>query len=165
MPDLRAAGPDDWPAWRRLRLTALEESPDAFGSRLADWLSAGEERWRDRLASVPFNVMAFDGEDPVGMASGTAVAGSAVELISMYVRVDLRGAGVADQLVNAVAEWARQQGADAVLLSVRTTNDRARSFYRRLGFVDVGAADTEPDEAPETVMRLALDRYRPTVLS
>jgi len=72
MPELRVVSPDDWQAWRELRLLALEESPDAFGSRLADWQGDGdrEERWRDRLTSVPFNVIAFDGDAPVGMASG-----------------------------------------------------------------------------------------------
>lgn len=46
--------PDDWPIWRELRLAALAEAPQAFGSRLADWQGEGdrEERWRDRL-SIP----------------------------------------------------------------------------------------------------------------
>jgi ribosomal protein S18 acetylase RimI-like enzyme len=155
MPELRVLTPDDWRRWRELRLHALAESPDAFGSQLADWQGAGdrEARWRDRLASVPFNVMAFDGDAAVGMASGAPTDAGAVELISMYVRADARGAGAADALVEAVAAWAADQGAAQVVLAVRDSNERARAFYRRCGFADVGPASGEPGEPPETLMR------------
>src|SRR4051794_1981739 len=179
MAQLRVVGPDDWTAWRELRLTALEESPDAFGSRLADWQGAGEERWRDRLTSVPFNVMALDDAQvgpavgaaagaaagaagghavgmAVGMASGVPGDTSTVELISMYVRRDERGGPVARQLVEAVADWAREQGAEALVLAVRASNDRARAFYRGCGFDDVGLAESEPGEPPEIAMRVSL---------
>ena len=43
---IRVLAEDDWRLWRDLRLAALAESPDAFGSRLADWQDAGEARWR-----------------------------------------------------------------------------------------------------------------------
>ena len=154
MVELGVVGADDWPAWRELRLLALEESPDAFGSRLIDWQGARdrEEHWRDRLTSVPFNVMAFEGGTPVGMASGVP-ADESVELISMYVRPQDRGTGVADLLVDAVAGWADERGAVSVVLAVRTSNERAQAFYRRLGFEEVGPADAQPGEPPEVVMR------------
>ena len=73
MIELRVLTPDDWPAWRELRLAALAEAPQAFGSRLADWQGEGdrEQRWRDRLG-IPgsYNVIAVLNEQPAGMASG-----------------------------------------------------------------------------------------------
>jgi GNAT superfamily N-acetyltransferase len=153
MPELRVVSPDDWQAWRELRLLALEESPDAFESRLAEWQGDGdrEERWRDRLTSVPFNVIAFDGDAPVGMASGVQ-DGDSIELISMYVRPRARGRGVSDLLVDAVAAWAAQQGAARLVLAVRNANERARAFYRRRGFEEIGPAAGDPGEPPETLM-------------
>jgi ribosomal protein S18 acetylase RimI-like enzyme len=152
--DLRVLRPDDWPRWRELRQLALAESPEAFGSQLADWQGDGdtEERWRDRLAAVPYNVMAFDGETAIGMASGTASADE-VELISMYVRPDARGSGVAERLVDAVAGWAAERSAARLVLAVRESNGRARAFYRRLGFEALGRAPKVPGEPAEVLMQ------------
>jgi ribosomal protein S18 acetylase RimI-like enzyme len=154
MPELRVISSDDWRAWRELRLLALEESADAFGSRLADWQGVGdrEERWRNRLTSVPFNVMVFDGELPVGMASGMP-DGVDVELISMYVRPIARGLGVADLLIDAVAAWAAANDATQVVLAVRESNAHAKAFYSRHGFEVTGPAPGAPGEPPEISMR------------
>jgi hypothetical protein len=45
---------DDWSEWRVLRLAALRDAPQAFGSKLADWQGEGdsERRWRGRLDGV-----------------------------------------------------------------------------------------------------------------
>lgn len=127
--------PNDWSVWRSLRLTALAESPNAFGSRLTDWLGDGdsEDRWRARL-SIPGarNVVAKLGGEPAGMASGVplpVVAGARplheagdIELISMWVAPSARGHGVADALVQDLVAWAANRGSLAVWLSVRETN-------------------------------------------
>ena len=57
----------------------------------------------------------------------------------MWVAPARRGQGVADGLVEAVCEQARQAGAGTITLWVTEVNDRARAFYRRLGFAPTGA--------------------------
>ncbi len=68
-----------------------------------------------------------------------------------------RGQGVADRLVEAVCEQARQAGAGTVTLWVTEVNDRARAFYRRLGFAPTGARQLvwpeEPDHWEEELAR------------
>ena len=149
--DLRVLTPDDWPAWRELRLAALAEAPQAFGSRLADWQGEGdrEQRWRDRLG-IPgsFNVIAVLNGQPAGMASGVPAEDSAgaAELISMWVSPAARGRGVGDRLVRAVEDWARQAGAWVLKLAVTEGNDNAIALYRRCGFADTGElGDLMPD--------------------
>ncbi len=149
MIELRVLTPDDWRAWRRLRLAALAEAPYAFGSRLADWQGDGdrEERWRARLG-IPgsFNVIAVLDGEPAGMASGVAADEGAAELISMWVSPAARGHGVGDHLVQAVARWARQAGSGALRLAVVPGNENATALYRRNGFRPTGEfGDLMPD--------------------
>ncbi|MBV9952123.1 MAG: GNAT family N-acetyltransferase [Acidimicrobiia bacterium] len=147
MGDVRAVDPDAWRLWRDLRLRALADAPESFGSSLAEWETADERRWRQRLEEVPLNVVAFAGEVPVGQASGIlANEDRRVELISMWVVPERRGTGVADALVDAVARWARGEGAVAVRLSVRRKNEHAIRLYLRTGFVHVDEPGDEPDE-------------------
>jgi GNAT superfamily N-acetyltransferase len=134
--------PDDWPIWRELRLAALAEAPQAFGSRLADWQGDGdrEERWRDRL-SIPgsYNLVALADGKPAGMASGVPGDEPGVaELISMWVSPAARGRGVGGRLVAAVEQWARQAGAGVLKLAVTESNANARGLYLRSGFTDTG---------------------------
>ena len=72
--EVRILSPDDWQLWRSVRLAALTEAPDAFGSRLHDWADAAENRWRERL-TIPgaVDVVAIETETnaPVGMVTGT----------------------------------------------------------------------------------------------
>lgn len=126
---------------------------------MADWSGPHdtEERWRERLCGVPYNVLAMREDEAVGMASGTEPLGDVVELISMWVAPDARGHGVGNALIDAVVAWARAQGVTSVALDVRQSNDRAIALYARHGFIDVGAATTDaPGDPPERRMRRAL---------
>lgn len=146
---MRTLGPDDWPIWRRLRLTALAEAPHAFGSRLSDWQGDGdrEERWRSRLA-VPGSyhaVAELDGE-PVGMAGGMSTEQDGiVELVSMWVAPSVRGRGVAGELIREVERWARDVPAKELRLAVAEGNGPAAGLYQRHGFQPTGEFQVMPD--------------------
>ena len=138
---------DDWRVWRSLRLAALAEAPEAFGSRLADWVGADEGRWRERL-SIPgaMDLVALDSGtgSPIGMVTGTPSArpGAGAELISLWVDPAARGRGVATLLIDGVATWAAAAGAPRLELSVMAQNESARRTYERNGFaVAAGSRD------------------------
>jgi ribosomal protein S18 acetylase RimI-like enzyme len=155
--ELRVLTPDDWRAWRELRLAALAEAAYAFGSQLADWQGEGdrEQRWRDRL-SIPrsYNLIAVLDGQPAGMASGVPAEDEdgTAELISMWVSPAARGRGVADRLVRAVVDWARQAGAGMIKLAVAEDNQSAIALYRRSGF----AGTDEPGDLMPDGMRREL---------
>ena len=65
-------------------------------------------------------------------------AGPAAELRQLYVRKRWHGAGIAQALMDWVLETARARGAAELYLSVFTDNHRARRFYARYGFEEVG---------------------------
>jgi len=154
MIELRALTSDDWKAWRALRLAALAEAPDAFGSTLAGWQDAPEERWRDRL-SIPgaLDLIALYDGDPAGMATGVPGGDGSVEVISVWVDPAARGAGAGDALLTEIARWATGSGAAVVRLSVRRDNGPAIRLYERAGFVHTGHS---PDAADEILMTRSL---------
>jgi ribosomal protein S18 acetylase RimI-like enzyme len=150
--EIATVGPEEWQLFREVRLRALREAPYAFGSRYDDWVQAPESRWRERLAGVPLNLVAWNEGSPVGMASGVYDGEDRAELISMWVDPAARGCGVAAALVAAVVEWATAAGRTTYLM-VRTDNAHAIAAYTRAGFVDLGIPpDRDPDEPPENKM-------------
>lgn len=84
--------------------------------------------------------------------------GEAAELRQLYVVEELKGQGVADELIRWVIDRARQRRADYLYLSVFTDNHRARRFYGKYGFEPEGTyafmVGTHADE--DIVMRLKL---------
>ncbi|MFF0265263.1 GNAT family N-acetyltransferase [Kribbella sp. NPDC004536] len=136
MIDIQSIGPDDWKAWRELRLAALQEAAFAFGSQYADWVDAPEERWRERLgAPGAYQVIASIDDTPAGLAGGFPDEDHA-ELVSMWVAPEGRGKGVGNALMQAIEDWARSIGATALKLSVVPGNDPAHNLYLRHGYVD-----------------------------
>ncbi|HEY3675666.1 MAG TPA: GNAT family N-acetyltransferase [Candidatus Tumulicola sp.] len=129
---------DDWQFWRDVRIAALTEAPYAYGSTLGSWEGAAEERWRARLRSVAYNIVATLDGAAAGLVSGAPEGDGSVTLISMWVAPFARGQGIGDRLVRSVLEWARGRGAPVVRLDVVSNNGPAIELYRRNGFVDVG---------------------------
>ena len=140
MIEIRRIGPDDWQQLRATRLAALRDAPDAFESTYEGSVGFDEDEWRRRAGAHPV-FLAFDGSDPVGLAigfqDGESRPGSR-DLISMWVSPVARGRGVAGQLIDAVAGWARADGAGELHLWVVVGNASALASYRRAGFVATG---------------------------
>jgi GNAT superfamily N-acetyltransferase len=131
---VRATTMTDWQALREIRLQALLDAPDAFASTHAREAAFGEDEWRQR-ASRDGSFIAFLPEVcPAGLGGGYLAAPEVVELIGMFVRPQARGRGVGKAVIDAVAGWARQQGASTVHLWVTETNKDARLLYERCGF-------------------------------
>ncbi len=145
MHDVRLLGADDWTELRDARLAALAEAPYAFSSTLAREQEFTEGTWHERAGSGR-TFAAWDGDSIVGLATGLPEDGQ-WHLVGMWVSPKTRGTGVADQLVAAVCDLARQSGFTSVTLWVTEVNDRARAFYRRLGFAPTGGRQlVRPDE-------------------
>jgi ribosomal protein S18 acetylase RimI-like enzyme len=64
-----------------------------------------------------------------------------IHLVGMWVDPACRGVGTAAALVEAAADFAAAEGIHVLHLHVSGGNDRARRFYRRVGFEETGTAD------------------------
>lgn len=130
---------DDWAALRAIRLEALADTPDAFGSTYEGTVSFSTRRWKTMATESRYFLAERDGT-VLGMVSGgfNDQYPGTHWLYGMYVTPAARGSGVAPHLVNTVISWARDDGASELYLHVTTSVERARAFYQKMGFVETG---------------------------
>ncbi|GAA4748883.1 GNAT family N-acetyltransferase [Sphingomonas daechungensis] len=103
------------------------------------------EAWRAELADdrFVFRLAESDGQ-PIGFAKmgppelPVDTNEPWVELRQLYVMNEWRGAGAARELMDWVLAEAKARGATDLYLTVYTDNHRARRFYQKYGFVEVG---------------------------
>ena len=142
--DVRRAAPGDERAVRDL-FRALHAFNAGLEARFA--LADGWERElashlaQERATDGGLTLLAWQGAEPVGLAMVAGHEDSPLfrtrrwpELTALYVAPGVRGAGVADRLLEAGLAWAAARGHAEVRLYVTATNARARRFYGRSGF-------------------------------
>jgi GNAT superfamily N-acetyltransferase len=167
---VRRVRTDEWEALREIRLAALIDSPDAFGSTLAEERDADEARWRGWITGEGWGgaVATFiaDGPGPLlGMATGYRPDDRPTTgwLFAMWVRPERRGEGIGRQLVAAVEQWAISLDIDQLFLHVTDGNDGAMRFYASCGFVgtsDVPEPLREGSDRMTQTMRLLVGSAR-----
>jgi len=130
---------------RAIRLRALRDSPEAFGSTLEDALARSTEDWSQQILSLPTFVAVDDGLD-VGMVRGAPdeTRVDTAWLLSMWVAPEARRMGVGGRLVGAVIDWARSIGARRLLLDVGDGQAPAIALYERKGFSPNGEVGSLP---------------------
>jgi GNAT superfamily N-acetyltransferase len=144
--EIRVATRDEWEPVRELRLRALADAPDAFGSTLDRERRLGEAGWIDWIEGWEgaTNVMfvAVREDRWIGMAVGSRAGDEPdAHLYGMWVEPSRRSSGIGASLVEQVLGWARAWDARSVILGVTETNAAAAAFYEHLGFADTGERD------------------------
>lgn len=136
---VRRAVLGDEPILRELRLEAMCEAPDAFGSTYEKEVARTTADW-GRWMSPGVTFILYEPAGARGMVAGLRdeTDPAVVHLMAMWVHPQIRGSGGADELVAAVVAWAESVGANLVRLKVIQGNDRARHFYERMGFRPTG---------------------------
>ncbi len=164
---IRRLTQDDLPAYRPVRLAALRDHPEAFGSSFEEEQGCAPRADMARLIA-----------GPPGITLGGFVAGRLVGTASLmvsprikqlhkghvsavYVAPEWRGSGLARGLLDGIVAYARTGGLISLTLSVSIGNEPARRLYVRAGFRGYGV---EPRSlrigatlVDEELMALALD--------
>lgn len=134
----------DASVYQNLRLEALQNHPEAFGSSYEEEKDYPIDTIAHRLESQGLYVVGyFDHEKLVGIAA--LVQESKLKLkhkaniFSVYVLPAKRGQGMGKQLIIEVINQARLlKGIEQLNLAVVTTNEAAKKLYVSLGFVTYG---------------------------
>lgn len=93
-----------------------------------------------RAAADDDQIVAYAKVGPVGVPAPQPQPGG-LELRQLYVLKPWQGAGVAAELMRWAIATARARGAPELYLSVFHHNHRAKRFYARYGFADIGPCE------------------------
>jgi ribosomal protein S18 acetylase RimI-like enzyme len=140
--------PEDMDAYAALAFGAEQQSAELRDPRVACILAESE----GRLIGYAI-IRAVSSEVPA------SVTGPApVELARLYVERGWQGRGVGESLMDAAIEAARARGGRTLWLGVWEHNPRARAFYARRGFREVGEHDflLGPDRQRDLLLALDL---------
>jgi ribosomal protein S18 acetylase RimI-like enzyme len=145
--EIRPLTHDDVSEYRALRLRALQEHPEAFGSSYEEGLARPEGWYMARIqdAAHPADRLfgAFDNGVLIGTLGFSRLERSKDrhkgELWGMHVAQEATGRGVGRALLEAAIAYSRQQaGLIQVGLAVVSENARAVGLYQSLGFESYG---------------------------
>jgi GNAT superfamily N-acetyltransferase len=126
--------------FKGVRLRALQDTPSAFSSTYADESQLTDTEWLNRVTQWSGKrsrtYLARDTAGPCGIAGGFFDQDDLhrAHLVSMWVAPTYRRLGIGAQLVNAIVDWVRAEGARTLRLIVTSNNDGAIEFYQNLGF-------------------------------
>ena len=142
--EIIALPPEQWPAYKALRLEALQSDPQAFGASHAAAVEKPDAFWHDGLVRAAQSdgqwiLFARTQNRFVGMI-GAFVGDSPVvaSVVMVYVTQSERGQGIARQLMNALITEVRYSGVGRLRLTVNSTQHAAVALYKSSGFAVIG---------------------------
>ena len=149
--------------YKQVRLTALQDSPTAFGSTYARESAFTNETWLQRATSLDgvhrIGFIAFEAATPCGLVAcfRDERDPTLAHVISMWVAPSHRGTGLGWSLLSAIHDWASTHEIKTLRLMVTSQNQAAIALYQRFGFILTGR--TEP--YPHDPLLLELEMTRP----
>lgn len=164
VPSVREFAPQEWALYRALRLQALKQSPDAFGSSLEAEGQCGDSEWQERLragvlSDCDLPVVAELGSLPIGLAWGRIepLESETAHLYQMWVAPVGRRKGVGEMLLEHVISWARTMKARSILLSVARGNSAAARLYSKAGFEPIDNIELLSTDSASQMQTMKLD--------
>jgi GNAT superfamily N-acetyltransferase len=142
----------DLAAYKAIRLEALRDHPEAYGTDHGEELLQPEAVWVNRIRDAVDSpkgciALAEAGTEVVGIAGvrrDHGIKGSHAALIwGVYVRPKYRGKRVAVQMIHQLLDWCRSNQVRIVRLSATNTGRAAVQCYLRAGFTIYGVSPEE----------------------
>lgn len=131
---------DDVTDYRRIRLQALRDHPDAFAASYETTAARSDAELVALLHKLIF-FGAFDGNELSGIVAFDQSTGDKERhrgwLLQMYVAPSLRGTGAGLRLIETLCDYARGRVLQ-IHLGVASHNEAAKRLYAKAGFVTYG---------------------------
>lgn len=133
---------DEWPLYKQIRVEAVTDSPQAFGSNREQQLAHPDSFWQQRLEDAgrgerQWLLFARLGADLVGMIGAYRDENDPREatVISVYVTPAARGKGISHRLMRAILDELRKAAVHKVWIGVNIEQKAALHLYQKTGFV------------------------------
>ncbi|MEZ6044858.1 MAG: GNAT family N-acetyltransferase [Planctomycetaceae bacterium] len=132
--------PEEWRIYKQLRLSALKEDPDAFGSRWEKWVLEPDSWWESQTLrahdTLQNLIRAEVNNAPAGLACGVIEEEDLhkAHVYQFWVDPCYRSQGVGKRMLDEIISWARQKNADSLELHVTCGDRPAARLYARAGF-------------------------------
>jgi GNAT superfamily N-acetyltransferase len=155
---------DDLHEFMALRTRGLNEEPASFRVSARDDDNLGQAFWANRLATDI--VLGVRNEGSLVAIGGLGrFVGEKLQhkglIWGMYIVPSARGGGVSDVLISGLIDAAKGY-VSQLQLTLMATNERARRYYERYGFVhyatEPGSVMTPDGPADEALMWRRVDR-------
>jgi GNAT superfamily N-acetyltransferase len=142
----------EWEPYKVLRITALTESPDAFGASVEEARARTDADWQALARSFTGPdrrlFIAVRGDKPVGLGSAVKDDEGVGHIGAMWVAPEVRGTGAGRRVFDAICDWLVTQGCHTLALWVTDGNARAEALYSRNGFTRTGVIKPLRDGSP-----------------
>lgn len=129
-------------AFRKLRLKALREFPEAFVASYEEEVEQPDSFFLEKLTGDTSFYGAFLDGQLIGMISfmqsSLLKMNHKAHIGSVYVAKQARGNKVGKELLNEMIECAKERGVEQLQLVVASTNKKAKQLYESLGFKRFG---------------------------
>ena len=142
---IRPLRPDEWPAFREIRLRSLATDPGNFFRSVAEEEARPEAEWREMLDSKDGAVFGlFDADRLIGLTAvyvDRAIAARDTAGLGMtWLNPSYRGRGLSALIYTARVAWARDKGLARMIVSHRADNEPSRRAMLAHGFRPTGTA-------------------------
>lgn len=153
----------EWATYRDVRLRALQDAADAFGSSFAAEAMRSDEEWAQRIIAATTSardcpLFALHGQQVCGLIWCKLAADepSRADLYQMWVAPQARGQGAGHALLKAALDWARKKGCRQVHLGVTAADSPALRLYQRHGFRATGPLEPLREGSPLMAQAMVL---------
>lgn len=137
--------PSQWKEYKKLRLQALKNNPQAFSSPYNKEKTYSDKEWQQKLKDVgngtDWILFAKNSNDKlIGMIGGyrdnNGMKNHSAEIWGVYVDPKMRGKGVAKLLIAGILnEFKNDQDINSVVLGVNADQISAKKLYESFGFI------------------------------
>ncbi len=142
--NIRVLKEQDTQVYRTIRLNALKNSPESFGSSYEEEAAFEVERFTKRITKPnSYTFGAFEEKQLAGICNISfqprKKMNHRAELFSMYVEPDFRSKGIGKALIERTIQSAHERKTvQQIYLTVVSSNKTAKSMYDSFGFKTYG---------------------------